>query len=212
MKKLKLLIADDHTLFRKGLKQLILNHDDVEKVDEASTGSQVIKMVGKCDYDCLVLDLQMPGRCGLEILKQVKCIKPGLPVVILTMFPEEHYGVRALKAGAHAYLTKTASPQDLMSSLYKVVHGKKHITQNLANELVSNLETDCKSTPHKCLTDRELQVLALIASGKTVSQIAGELSLSAKTVSTHRAKILQKMRMENSAQLTHYAVKNDLVF
>ena len=208
---IKVLIADDHTLVRKGLKQILLDAKDIQHVDEAKDGKETINKVNKQDYDLVVLDISLPGRSGIDVLKQLKCSKPGLPILILSMHPEEQYAVRALRAGAAGYLTKESAPDELINAIKKVAAGGKYITTSLAEKLAGEIGPDPEKLLHEILSDREYQVMCMIASGKTVKEIAEALSLSVKTISTHRARILKKMRMDNNAQLTHYAIKHGLV-
>jgi two-component system invasion response regulator UvrY len=208
---IKILVADDHTLVREGLKQIFSSLPDIVVADEASNGKEVLNKVWKNDYGVVLLDISLPGRSGLDILKQLKCIKPELPVLILSMHPEEQYAVRALRSGAAGYLTKDSVPAELIEAIRKVSLGKKYITYSLAEKLAFELDADSQKPLYETLSDREYQVMCMIASGKTVSQIARELSLSVKTISTHRAHILEKMKMKNNAQLTHYAIKLGLV-
>jgi len=207
----KVLIADDHTLVRKGLRQILLESGAVKVADEAKDGKETIAKVSANPYDVVLLDISFPGRSGIEVLKQVKSIRPKLPVLILSMHPEEQYAVRALRAGAAGYLTKESAPDELIEAIQKVARGGKYITASLADKLAEEIGEPSEELPHERLSDREYQVMCMIASGKTVKEIGRELNLSVKTISTHRARILQKMNMKNSAQLTHYAIKYKLV-
>jgi len=208
---IKVLIADDHTLVRKGLKQILLDTKDIEDVDEARDGKETINKVGRKKYDLVLLDISLPGRSGIDVLKQLKCSKPELPVLILSMHPEEQYAVRSLRAGASGYLTKESAPDELIKAIRKVANGGKYITSSLAEKLAGEIGPDAEKPLHETLSDREYQVMCMIASGKTVKEIAEDLNLSVKTISTHRARILRKMHMDNNAQLTHYAIKHNLV-
>ncbi len=208
---IKVLVADDHTLVRKGLKQILLETKDIEVVDEASDGKETIKKVNKKDYDLVLLDISLPGRSGIDVLKQLKCSNPSLPVLILSMHPEEQYAVRSLRAGAAGYLTKESAPNELIAAIRKVAKGGKYITSSLAEKLAGEIGPDAEKLVHEILSDREYQVMCMIASGKTVKEIAEALNLSVKTISTHRARILKKMHMDNNAQLTYYAIKHGLV-
>ena len=208
---IKVLIADDHTLVRKGLKQILLDTKDIEDVDEARDGKETINKVGRKKYDLVLLDISLPGRSGIDVLKQLKCSKPELPVLILSMHPEEQYAVRSLRAGASGYLTKESAPDELIKAIRKVANGGKYITSSLAEKLAGEIGPDAEKPLHETLSDREYQVMCMIASGKTVKEIAEDLNLSVKTISTHRARILRKMHMDNNAQLTHYAIKHELV-
>lgn len=208
---IKLLIADDHIIVREGLKKIIAESLDITVADEASNGQEVLDKVWKNDYDVVLLDISMPGRSGLDILKQLKSEQPELPVLILSMHPEEQYAVRVLKAGASGYLTKESAPDELITAIRKVASGRKYVTASLAEKLAFDLQTNTDKQLHETLSDREYQVMCMIARGKTLKEIAEELSLSTKTISTYRARLLEKMKMSNNAQLTHYAIQNKLV-
>jgi two-component system invasion response regulator UvrY len=208
---LKILIADDHPIVRKGLMQVLTEIPNMVIVDEASSGQEVLDKVCKSDYDMIVLDISMPGRGGLDVLKQLKTERPRLPVLILSMHPEEQYAVRALRAGASAYLTKESAPDELIAAIRKVSQGRKYVTSSLAEKLASHLEVDAERPLHETLSDREYQVMRLIVSGKRIKEIAEDLSLSVKTISTYRSRILQKVKMKSNAELTYYAIKNRLI-
>jgi len=208
---IKILIADDHAIVREGLKQILLESPDLVVVAEASTGQEVLDKVAKNDLDLVVLDISMPGRGGMDILKEIKSLKPKLPVLILSMYPEEQYAVRVLKSGASGYLTKESAPIELVKAIRQISQGKKYISPSLAEKLAVDLEVSSDKPPHETLSDREYQVMCMIASGKTLKEIADGLSLSIKTISTYRSRILEKMNMRTNAELTHYAVKNRLV-
>lgn len=207
----KILIADDHAIFREGLKQVIAKNMDMVVADEAVDGQDVLCKVRERDYDIVLLDISMPGRNGLDILAEIKVLKPKLPVLILSMHPEEQYAIRAFKAGASGYMTKGNPPQELIEALQKIAAGKKYISSNLAESLVCSIGSDAQTPLHNELSNREFQVLCMIASGKPVSKIAAELALSVKTISTYRAQILRKMNMQNSSELTRYALQNQLI-
>lgn len=208
---IKILIADDHAIVRRGLKQILAETPDMVVVDEASNGHEVLTKVMKHDYSVILLDISMPGKSGLDVLKELKTDRPKLPVLILSMYPEEQYAIRVLRAGASGYLTKEGAPEELIYAIRKVVQGKKYVSASLAEKLVFDLDVDSQKPLHESLSDREFQVLCMIASGKTVSDISGELALSVKTISTYRTRLLEKMKMKNNAELTHYAVQNHLV-
>ncbi len=208
---IKILIADDHPVVRKGLKDIIQATPDMTVSGEASKGQEVLENVRKIDFDVVVLDIAMPGRSGLDILKELKSGKPELPVLILSIHPEEQYAVRVLKAGASGYLTKDSAPDELITAIRKVSRGKKYISDSLAEKLAYDLEIGAEKPLHETLSDREYEVMCRIASGKTVKEIAEELYLSVKTISTYRSRILEKMKMRSSAELTHYAIKHGLV-
>jgi len=208
---IKILIADDHPVVRKGLKDIIQATSDMTVSGEASKGQEVLENVKRIDFDVVVLDIAMPGRSGLDILKELKSGKPELPVLILSIHPEEQYAVRVLKAGASGYLTKDSAPDELITAIREVSRGKKYISASLAEKLAYDLEIGAEKPLHETLSDREYEVMCRIASGKTVKEIAEQLYLSVKTISTYRARILEKMKMRSSAELTHYAIKHELV-
>lgn len=208
---LRILIADDHPIVREGLKQILAETFDMVVADEASSGQEALDKVWKNDYDVVLLDISMPGRSGLDILKQLKSERPKLPVLILSIHPEEQYAVRALRAGASGYLTKESAPDELIVAIRKVSLSGKYVSSSLAEKLAFDLEIDTEKPIHETLSDREYQVMCMIASGKTVNEIAKELFLSVKTISTYRSRILEKMRMNNNAELIRYAIKNQLV-
>ena len=208
---LKILVADDHTIVREGLKQILSGVPDIIVTGEASDGNQALKQVRNGDYDLLLLDIAMPGVSGLEVLKELKTERPDLPILMLSIYPEEQYAVRTLKAGASGYLTKESAPEELIAAIRKVCTGGKYVTSSLAEKLAHYLKADFEKPAHEHLSDREYQVVLMIASGKTVSQIATELSLSVKTISTNRSRALTKMGMKTNAELTYYAIKHGLV-
>ncbi len=208
---IKVLIADDHAVVRSGLKQILAETPDIVVAGEATNGREVLEKLEKQHWDVLVLDITMPGRSGLEILKDIKLLKPELPVLVLSMHAEEQFATRTLKAGASGYLNKESAPEELVKAIRKVCAGGKYVSATQAERMVGELTGDAGKLPHELLSDREYEVLRLIASGKTPTQIASELSLSVKTVSTYRTRILEKMNLATNAQLTHYAIKGGLV-
>ncbi|MGB9771508.1 MAG: response regulator [Candidatus Kapaibacteriota bacterium] len=208
---IKIIIADDHAVVRTGLKQIIESDPNLRVTGEASSGFELLEKIQEGNYDVVLLDISMPGKDGLETLKDIKRIKPKLPVLIFTVYPEDQYAVRLLKAGASGYLNKECEPEELIEAIHRVAMGRKYVSENLAELLAQKLEETSSVPLHELLSDREFQVLCLIASGKTVKEIAEELQLSSNTVSTYRIRILEKMKMKNNAELTHYAIKNGLV-
>jgi DNA-binding NarL/FixJ family response regulator len=208
---LKILIADDHAVVREGVKHILSEMPDMVIADEAGRGQEVLEKVGKSEYDLILLDIAMPGRDGLEILKDLKLHKPKLPVLILSMFPEEQYALRALKSGASGYLTKDSIPDELIKAIQKIVRGGKYISSSFSEKMLLSFDSDAEKPLHETLSDREYQVMRMIASGKTLKEIADELALSVKTVSTYRSRILDKTGMKNNVELTHYALKQRLI-
>ena len=208
---IRILIADDHTIVREGLKQILAETSDMVVADEARNGQEVLAKVGNKEYDVVLLDISMPGRSGLDILKQLKGERPKLPILILSMYSEEQYAMRALRAGASGYMTKESAPDELIVAIRKVSEGRKYVTPSLAEKLAISLELGEEKAPHELLSDREYQVMCMVASGKTIKEIADELSLSVKTISTYRSRILEKLSLKTNAAITHYAVQNKLV-
>jgi DNA-binding NarL/FixJ family response regulator len=208
---IRLLVADDHAIVRRGLRQVVAEAGDIAVTGEAATAAEVREKVGERKWDCVVLDLSLPGGNGLDLLAEVKRSRPDLPVLILTVHSEDQYAIRALRAGAAGYLTKESAPELLVEAVRKVVRGGRYLTPSVAERLAFNLGPEDGRAPHEQLSDREFQVLGLLASGKTVSQIADELGLSVKTVSTYRGRILEKMGLKTNAELTRYALQNKLV-
>jgi two-component system, NarL family, invasion response regulator UvrY len=208
---IKILIADDHRMFREGLKHILAEYPDLVVTDEANNGQEVLDKIWKNDYDMVLLDITMPGMTGLEALKQLKNDKPKLPVLILSMHPEEQYAVRVLRAGASGYLTKESAPDELITAIRKISQGRKYITPSLAERLATDFEADSEKPLHDILSDREYEVLRMIAAGKAVKDIARELSLSIKTISTYRTRIMEKMKMKTNAEVMHYVIKHQLL-
>jgi len=208
---IRVLICDDHAIVRQGLRQIIDEQPEMNTVAEAGGYPEVMKQLRDHEADLMLLDISMPGKNGIEILKLVKKEFPKLVVLVLSMYPEDQYAVRAIRAGASGYLTKQSAADQLINAIRQISAGRKYITPELAQALANTLGRDADAMPHETLSDREYQTLCLIAAGKTLSQIAEELSLSAKTVSVYRARLLEKMGLKNNAELTHYALKHGLV-
>lgn len=207
-----ILIADDHSIVREGLKQVLVDTPDMVVTGEAKDGEEALDKALRNDYDVVVLDISMPGQSGLEVLKQIKSSKPKLPVLILSMYPEDQFALRVLKAGASGYLSKESAPEELINALRKVSSGAKYISSTLLEKIAETLDFNAERPAQEALSDREFQVLCMIASGKSVREIAENLDISIKTVSTYRSRILEKLRMKNNAELTRYAIKNELVY
>jgi len=208
---IKVLIADDHAVVRSGLKQILAGTSDMIVGGEAVSGHDVLNKVRSDHWDVVVLDITMPGRNGLDILKELKLERPGLPVLVLSMHSEDQYAVRALKAGASGYMTKESAPDELVRAIKKVSAGGKYVSSYLAEQLAFDLDKDSEKPLDKTLSNREYEVMCMIASGKTLTEISKELLLSVKTISTYRGRILEKMRLRTNAQLTYYVVRNGLV-
>ena len=209
--KIKVLIVDDHAIVREGLKQILADTEDLEVGGEAETSSEAIKLARQQPWDLVLLDISMPDRNGLETLQLLKKEHPSLNVLMLSMYREAQYAVRSLKSGAAGYLNKQSAPDQLVQAIRQVASGRKYISPELAEELASEVSGDREVLPHKTLSNREYQTLCMIAGGKTVSAIAESLSLSVKTVSMYRTRLLDKMHFQNNAELTHYAIKHGLV-
>lgn len=208
---IKVIIVDDHAVVRKGLKQIIDDAPDLIVADEAGSGYELLEKARQKKYDVVLLDISMPGKDGLDTLKELKLEKPDMKVLVFTVYPEEQYALRVLKAGAAGYINKEVEPEQLIEAIRKVSQGRKYISPDLAELLASNLDNNEGKAMHEFLSDREFQVMCLIASGKTVKDIAKELFLSVNTISTYRIRILEKLNMKSNAEITHYAIKNRLV-
>lgn len=208
---IKILLADDHKIVRDGLKQIISNQSDMVVCDEASTGQEVLDLIYKNDYNLVLLDISMPGRNGLEIIKEIKAENPDTKILVLSMYPEEQYAVRVLKTGGSGYLTKETASEELINAIRKVSQGGKYVSQDITEKLVFEFDKDLSKPIHEKLSNREFQIMCLIASGKTVKEIANELSLSIKTISTYRSRILEKAHMKTNSELTYYALKQNLI-
>jgi len=208
---MRILIADDHAVVRRGLRQILAEAFKRATFGEAANSQEALERVWKDPWDIVILDLTMPGRSGLEVLKEMKRARPKLPVLILSMHPEDQFAVRLLKAGASGYMTKESAAEELVGAVNKAIAGGRYVSLPLAEKLASLIVHDVHAPPHESLSDREFLILRMIASGKPVSVIARELSLSVKTVSTYRARLLEKMNMSNNSELVHYAFQNELV-
>jgi len=209
---IRVVLADDHAVVRRGVRQILADAGDIEVVGEAKDYGELSNLLREQACDVLVVDISMPGKNGIEVLKAVRERLPKIQVLILSMFPEDQYAVRALKAGAAGYVSKEAAPEKLVDAIRLAARGKKYITPEVAQALASQLTAgEAPENPHEALSDREYETLRLIASGKKLSEIAETMSLSPKTVSVYRARLLEKMKLRTNAELTHYAVKHGLV-
>ena len=208
---LKILVVDDHAIVRDGLKQAVADKFPQATCADARNGREALEQLGQSQWDVMLLDITMPGQSGLEVLKQVKVLQPDLKVLVLTMHPEDQYAVRVLKAGAAGYITKESASEELIKAICKVLDGGRYVSHTLAESLAGALNAPAEKAPHELLSDRELQVLVLLASGKSAKEISFDLSLSIKTVSTYRARLLEKMHMDSNADLMRYAFKERLV-
>jgi two-component system, NarL family, invasion response regulator UvrY len=208
---IRILIADDHAVVREGLKRIVAETPDMEVVGEAASGHEALDFAQKRECDLVLLDLAMPGKDGLDTLKELRAVRPGLPVLVLSVYPEDQYAVRLLRAGAAGYLTKESAPEELVAAIRKVSRGGRYVSETLAEQLAVLLGSESDRLPHEALSDREFRVMVMLASGKTVSEVADTLCLSVKTISTYRARALHKMNMRNNAEFSFYAVKHGLV-
>lgn len=208
---IRILIADDHTIVRKGIRQILAEEFTDAEIEEVADAEELIKSVIRDKWDVVISDLAMPGKSGLEALAQIKPIAPTLPVLILSIHPEEQYAIRVLKAGAAGYLSKDTAPEELVIAVHRVLQGKRYITISIAEKIADTLNHDNDKKLHETLSDRELNVFKMIASGKQVSEVAELLNLSVTTVSTYRARIMTKMNMKNNANLTLYAIEHKLL-
>lgn len=208
---IRIVIADDHAIVRQGLRQILAAQGDFAVIGEAANHGEVMQIVRREACDALILDIAMPGKNGIETLKQVRVEKPKLPVLVLSMYPEDQYAFRALKAGASGYLTKMTAAEQLVDAIRTITRGRKYITQELAESLAESFDRDTEIEPHSLLSDREFQTLKLIASGKQLAQIGAELALSPKTVSVYRARLLAKLGLSTNAELTRYAIEHGLL-
>lgn len=208
---LRILIADDHSVVRKGLRQILIDEFSNVEIEEVADAEALINKVMTAKWDVVISDLSMPGRSGLDALQQIKLSYPDLPVLILSIHPEEQYAIRALKSGASGYLSKDTAPDELVKAVQRVLLGKKYISQAIAEKLANNFSSDAAAQPHESLSDREFDVMKLLANGKSVSEIAEMLSLSVTTVSTYRARVMVKMVLKSNSDLTRYAIENNLI-
>ena len=208
---IRIMVVDDHAIVREGLKQILSDVDDMAVLAEAGNGQEALDKIRRATFDVILMDISMPGRSGLEILKEIKSEHPKLPVLILSMHPEEQYAIRALKVGAAGYMNKSSAPDELIGAIRKVSAGRKYVSPSVAEKLAFELGSDTEKLPHELLSDREYQVMLMLASGRTVSEIADELCLSVKTISTYRSRIMEKMNLKKNAELTLYAVQHHLL-
>lgn len=208
---IRVFVADDHDLFRAGLKQLLAEDRSILVAGEASSGEEAVAGIMAGEYDVVLLDISMPGLHWLEVMAQIRQAKPDLPILILTMHPEGQYAIRALRAGAAGYLTKKAAPDELIAAITRVTQGRRYVSSSLAEQLADYFTEGRETLPHEALTDREYQVMCLIASGNTITRISEELGLSVKTISTYRTRLLHKMGMSNNAELIRYALEHGVV-
>ncbi len=207
---MKLLIADDHEIVREGLKRILKDSDEIYEIGEASDTYELMEKLNEKKWDVVVLDINMPGKNGLEALKDIKQLYQEIPVLVLSMYPEEQFAVRVIKAGASGYINKTEASEELLNAILKVYKGGRYISAGVSEQLVEELKGGSVTPRYKILSDREFQVLRMIADGKTVGEIADELALSVKTISTYRANILSKLKLKNNAEIMKYALQNDL--
>jgi len=208
---INVVVVDDHAVVREGIKRIVSESGGMTVSGEASDGHEAIRVIKNQPCDVVLLDITMPNKSGLDVLKELHAASPRLPVLVLSMHPEDQYAVRVLRAGASGYVTKDSAPAKLVQAIRKVVRGGKYVSPSLAEKLVYDLGTDTAKPVHEILSDREYQVLCMIASGKTVTEVAQELALSVKTISTYRVRLLEKLNMKNNAELTRYAIKEGLV-
>ena len=208
---IRVLIVDDHAILRRGLRALLSDAFREAAFGEASNAEQALEQLGKKAWDVALLDITLPGKSGLDLLKELKAARPRLPVLVLSVHPEDQFAIRALMAGAEGYLTKDSAPEELVKAVRKILDGGRYVSPTLAEKLALRVGKDLTRTPHETLSDREYEVMCRIASGRTVKEIAEELSLSSKTISTYRARILEKLGVKNSAEITQYAIRNRLV-
>lgn len=209
--KLRIMLADDHTMFREGLKKVLSMSPGFVVTDEAGNAPEALDKIRKSDFDVIVLDISMPGGDGIDVLKEIRHFKPRLPVLILSMYPEDQYAYRAIKAGASGYLTKDKATGELIDAIRQIASGRKYISKEVAEQLAVDIQKGADRPPHKSLSDREYQIMCMIAIGKTVKDIARDLSLSVSTISTVRMRILKKLGKKSNTEIAYYAVKHGLV-
>jgi two-component system invasion response regulator UvrY len=209
---INVLVIDDHALIRKGLRQILDDTADIRVTGEAETGAEAIRVVRENKYDVALLDITLPDKYGIDVLRQIKLQCPNLPVLILSMHPDEQYALRSIKAGAAGYMNKQSAPSQLVTAIRQVASGRKYISGELAEQLANDLTNEKpQDAPHKILSNREYQTLCLMASGKSLSEMADIMSLSAKTVSVYRSRMLEKMQLKNNAEAVRYAINNHLI-
>ncbi len=208
---IRILIADDHAIVREGLKQIVVRENDVRVTGEAGTAAELFQMLKKDDWDIVILDINMPDRSGLDSLKQIRSEYPDLPVLILSMYSEDQYGIRAIKAGAGGYLKKVSAPEELVRAIRKIVSGGKYISPELAEKLAETVEARKLAAGYEALSDREYQVMCQIASGKSAENIANALNISVHTVYSYRNRILEKLHLKSNVELTQYVLQNKLI-
>jgi len=207
---IKVITADDHALIRKGVMHILSKTSDIEAADEAEDGRQLLKKLRRSKYDIILLDINMPGMDVFDLIREIKKLKNDTPILILSMLPEDQFGLQVLKAGAKGYLNKSSELNNLVAAIKRICNGERYVSPQLAEKLADSIAT-ANDMPHETLSEREFQVLCLLSTGKTVSEVAEHLFLSVKTISTYRSRILEKMALENNAQLTYYAIQNRLV-
>ncbi len=208
---IKVLIVDDHAVVRHGLRHILSQDENIQIAGEAEDGTRALELIQALDIDVVLMDIEMPGKTGIEVLVQLKNLFPELPVIILSIFEEEQYGLRLINSGASAYLSKTCPPEQLLDAIKKVAKGKKYITQTLSEKLAMNLGKNSKGLPHEILSNREYQLFFMIASGKKIKDIANELSISINTANSHRTNILKKLNMNSNSEIIRYAFQNNLI-
>lgn len=206
-----ILLVDDHAMFREGLKQILAKQIDLHVVGEVGNGISAIEEIRRHQYSLVILDISLPGESGWDILSKIKQEQPHLPVLILSMHPEDQYGIRMLRAGASGYVSKESAAEDLITAIRKVASGGRHVSAALAEKLAFAIDANVKEQPHHLLSNREFQVMCMLASGQTLKEIADALCLSEKTITTYRTRILEKLNLRNNVELTHYAIQNKLL-